>query len=102
MFYTYMLRCEDNSIYTGIATDVKKRFSEHQSKNSKAAKYTRTHTAVKIEAVWQSKTRIEASRLEYRIKKLSKSKKELLINSKSLDILSEQLNPKEYEFVHFN
>ncbi len=32
MYYTYMLRCEDNSIYTGMTTDVERRMSEHSSK----------------------------------------------------------------------
>ena len=35
MYYTYMLRCEDNSIYTGITTDVKRRMKEHFERGEK-------------------------------------------------------------------
>lgn len=90
MYYTYMLRCEDNSIYTGITTDLKRRMSEHFAKNDKCAKYTLTHTAKKLEQAWETGNRIDASKLEYSIKQLSKNKKELLINN--ADKLNEILN----------
>ncbi|MBQ3573901.1 MAG: GIY-YIG nuclease family protein, partial [Clostridia bacterium] len=38
MYYVYMMRCSDNSLYTGITTDLERRFEEHKSK--KGAKYT--------------------------------------------------------------
>ena len=82
MYYTYMLRCADNSIYTGITTDVERRFAEHSGDiPGKAAKYTESHKAVRLEAAWESENRETASRLEYYIKKLNKSKKELLITN---------------------
>ena len=33
MYYTYMIRCEDNSIYTGMTSDIKRRFEEHLNKD---------------------------------------------------------------------
>ena len=102
MYYTYMLRCTDNSIYTGIATDVERRFREHLKKDEKSAKYTRTHTALKIEAVWQSESRAAASRLEYRIKKLSKEQKEALISENKLEVIGDKLDETEYKRVEFN
>lgn len=45
MYYTYMLRCEDNTIYTGITTDISRRMEEHFCKDKKCAKYTKTHQA---------------------------------------------------------
>lgn len=84
MYYIYMLRCKDNSIYTGITTDIDRRMEEHFSKNEKCAKYTYTHIAKKLEAVWEAENKSLASKLEYHIKKLSKEKKELLIESKDL------------------
>ena len=84
MYYIYMLRCKDNSIYTGITTDIDRRMEEHFSKNEKCAKYTYTHIAKKLEAVWKAENKSLASKLEYHIKKLSKEKKELLIESKDL------------------
>lgn len=94
-----MLRCSDNSIYTGIAADVQKRFKEHANKSEKAAKYTRTHTALKLEIVWQSETRSDASRLEYYIKSLPKIKKEKLIECKSLEILQNKINTEIYSLL---
>ena len=85
MFYIYMIRCDDGSLYTGITTDVKRRFEEHREKQQKGAKYTRFHNVIKIEAVWQVNTRREASKVEYRLKKLSKTKKEELVKT-PLDI----------------
>ena len=79
MYYIYMLRCRDNSIYTGITTNIDRRMEEHFSKNEKCAKYTYTHSAKKLEAVWETKNKSLASKLEYHIKKLSKEKKELLM-----------------------
>ena len=97
MYYIYMLRCEDNSIYTGITTDVKHRMQEHFSKVN-CAKYTYVHTAKKLEAVWQTETRVLASKLEYRIKKLTKAKKEELINKNNLEeLLCEKLEVNQYE-----
>mgnify|MGYP003399048987 CR=1 FL=1 len=86
MYYTYMLRCKDNSLYTGITTDLERRFKEHKEKGEKTAKYTLTHTAEKMEAAWESENRVLASKLEFNIKKLSKKQKEELIrNPKLLD-----------------
>lgn len=82
MYYIYMLRCKDNSIYTGITTDLRRRFSEHVLKSNKCAKYTFNHQVEKIEFSWTCENRKEASKLEYAIKKLPKDKKELLIKGK--------------------
>ncbi len=79
MFYVYILRCEDNSLYTGITTDVKRRFAEHKDSKVKGAKYTKSHKPIKIEAVWETDTKADASKLECRIKKLSKAEKEAVI-----------------------
>lgn len=98
MYYTYMLRCEDNSIYTGITTNLERRMDEHFSKNEKCAKYTLTHTAKKLEQAWETGNRVDASKLEYAIKKLSKNKKELLI--KNANMLEKILNCEiEYKVV---
>ncbi len=90
MYYIYMLRCKDNTIYTGITVDIKRRMEEHFSKNEKCAKYTYTHNAKKLEAVWQTENKSLASKLEYAIKKLTKAKKEELIRNKKIeDIFSD-------------
>lgn len=102
MYFIYMLRCNDNSIYTGITNDLERRMNEHFSKNEKCAKYTSTHQAIKLEAVWRTDGRRNASKLEYSIKHhLTKDKKENLINnSKSIeDYLSKKLDTKLFEKI---
>lgn len=97
MYYTYILRCEDNSLYTGITTDVNRRLEEHKSQSEKSAKYTRTHKATKLEIVWVADNRVLASKLEYHIKKLPKSKKEQLIITNDLEnILGNKIERDKY------
>ena len=84
MYYTYMLRCKDNSLYTGITTDLERRLKEHKEKGEKTAKYTLTHNAIKIEIAWESDSRVLASKLEFHIKKLTKKQKEELIKNSQL------------------
>ncbi len=80
MYYVYILRCEDNSLYTGITTDVMRRFAEHREDKVKGAKYTKAHKPKEIAAAWEVGTKSDASKLEYRIKKLEKAEKEKLIS----------------------
>lgn len=81
MYYTYILRCQDNTIYTGITTDLTRRMQEHFSASKKCAKYTRRHKPQKLEMAWKSENRILASKLEFHIKTLTKSQKEQLIKN---------------------
>ena len=99
MYYVYMLRCEDNSIYTGITTDLERRMEEHFSKSDKCAKYTMRHNAKKLEAAWQTDNRVLASKLEYAIKRLKKDEKEKLVISKvELEyFFEERLECEKYE-----
>ena len=100
MYFTYILRCKGGSLYTGITTDVQRRFSEHTSGNGKGAKYTGSRTPVKIEAVWQSETRSQASKLEAAIKKLKKAQKEELVLTLSLErFLADKIEILEYKTV---
>ena len=100
MYFIYMLRCEDNTIYTGITTDIERRMKEHFEKDKKCAKYTLRHSAKKLEAVWKTATRVHASKLEYHIKKLFKLQKEKLIIDKKLEeFLSEKIECDEYDVV---
>lgn len=92
MYYTYILRCKDNSLYTGITTDLERRLKEHKEKGEKTAKYTLRHEAVKMEIAWESENRVLASKLEFNIKKLTKKQKEELIKNPKL--LNEFLGDK--------
>ena len=89
MYFVYVIRCDDNSLYTGITTDLNKRFSQHRSKAPVAAKYTKSRQALTVEALWSAPDRSTAQKLEYYIKKLPKSKKEQLI--KDCDNLNEYM-----------
>lgn len=101
MYFTYILRCEDNSLYTGITTDLERRMEEHFSKGEKCAKYTYRHTPKKLEAAWKSETRALASKLEFNIKKLTKIQKEDLIVKKETikSLLSDKIDSKLYRRV---
>ena len=80
MRYVYILRCIDQSLYTGITTDLVRRVQEHNT-SPKWAKYTSTRRPVYY--VWSESfiSRLEASRREYQIKKMTKINKEKLILS---------------------
>lgn len=97
-YYVYILRCGDDTLYCGITTDVCRRFSEHQKGSTIGAKYTRSKKVKKVEAVWRTESRQLASKLEYNIKKLSRKKKEELIESSSVfDVLfCEKLETNKY------
>lgn len=99
MYYTYLIRCEDNTLYCGITTDMKRRFAEHFFKREQGAKYTHSHNVKKIEIVFSSENRSLASKLEYQIKKLTKSNKEKVISTKSLEILKDKINIDDYNLV---
>lgn len=77
MYYLYILRCADGTLYTGITPDVEKRFKEHIS--GKGAKYTKAHKPIKIEFVRFVGTKSDALKAEYKIKKLKRSEKEEII-----------------------
>ncbi len=77
-YYVYLLRCADGSLYAGITTDVRRRFAEHLSGSAKGAKYTKNHTPKEIAAVWQAENRSVASKVEWRLKHLTKVQKEIL------------------------
>ena len=84
MYYVYLLRCTDGTIYTGIATDLARRIKEHRSGTCPHSKYTRAHTPEGVCAAWQSADRASASRLEYRLKRLRKAQKENLAQGEGL------------------
>ena len=95
-----MLRCADNSIYTGMTNDLDKRINEHLSKNKNSAKYTKSHDAVKLEAAWKSKDKSLACKLEYQIKTLTKHQKEELIKGEKLSsYLSGKVDCRRYKRV---
>jgi len=68
MYYVYILMCADNTLYTGITTDLERRENEHND-SDKGAKYTRIRRPVKLVYSEKYKDRSTASKREYEIKK---------------------------------
>ena len=77
-YFVYLLRCTDSSLYAGITTDVERRFAEHASGGKAGAKYTKNHPPKEMAAVWRAENRSVASKLEWRLKHLTKAQKEAL------------------------
>ncbi len=73
----YMVRCADNSLYTGIAKNINKRIEEHNGVGG--ARYTRSRQPVQLVYQEPADSRSEASRQEHQIKQLSKKDKESLV-----------------------
>lgn len=76
-WHTYIVCCSDNTLYTGIAKDLHRRLTEHNS--GKGARYTCSRQPVKLVYHEQFPSRSEASRREYQIKKMSRAAKLILI-----------------------
>ncbi|MDB4511985.1 GIY-YIG nuclease family protein [Arenicella sp.] len=77
----YILRCADDSLYTGITIDVLRRVNEHNNDNTKAARYTRVRRPVKLVYQENCHDRSAASQREYQIKQLNRLQKLALITS---------------------
>ena len=77
MNHTYMIECEDGSLYTGWTNNLEKRFAMHVA--GKGAKYTRSHKPVRIVYDEISDTPQQAQKREYQIKRLSHAQKLALI-----------------------
>ena len=80
MYYLYILKCADKTLYTGITTDLKRRVVEHND-SKLGARYTSSRRPVKVVFVKKFKNRASASKEEARIKKLKRSKKLELIKN---------------------
>jgi len=78
-WFVYILRCADDTLYTGIAKDVKSRLDQHNNDNVKGAKYTRARRPVELVYSEACDSRSSASKREYAVKKLSRAEKLLLI-----------------------
>jgi putative endonuclease len=73
MWFCYILECSDGTLYTGITNDIEVRIRTHNL--GKGAKYTKTRLPVKLKWYQIVENRSDASKLEYKIKRLSRSQK---------------------------
>lgn len=81
MYYLYIVKCSDKTLYTGITVDLKRRIREHNS-SPLGAKYTKQRRPVKLVYFREFYNRSLASKEEIKIKKLSREKKFEIINKK--------------------
>ena len=79
VWHVYMIRCGNGSLYTGITTDVERRFSEHQAAGPRAARYLKGRGPLSLVVAAETRDRATALRVERRIKGLSRARKERLI-----------------------
>ncbi len=80
MYFVYIIECSDRSLYTGITTDVERRFNEH--KNGEGGHYTRSREVVRIVFTEEHPDRSSALKREAQIKGLRREEKLNLIDSK--------------------
>ena len=78
MYHLYILQCADQTLYTGITTNLPRRVREHNT-SARGARYTRSRRPVALVYTKQFRTRSAAAKAEYRIKQLSRSQKLALV-----------------------
>lgn len=78
-WYLYIVRCSDDSLYTGITKDVERRLEEHNSDNLLGARYTRARRPVVLVYREVFRGHSQAAKREYEIKKMSRKAKVRLI-----------------------
>lgn len=79
MYFFYIVRCSDNSLYSGQTNNLENRIKEHNSSNSRSAKYTKVRRPVKLIYYEKYETLREAMSREWQVKKWTKAKKEALV-----------------------
>lgn len=79
-WYLYLVECKDNSLYTGITTDIKRRISEHNAGKLKGSKYTRSKRPVQLVYLEVYNNQSEAKIREAAIKNWTRDNKLKLIN----------------------
>ena len=98
MNYIYILRCQDNTLYTGVTKDLHHRMDAHYYGKKEGAKYTKSHKPKEILMVWTTEDWSDACRLEYFIKSLPrKQKEEIVSNPEQLQTLF-RTKKKEEQF----
>ena len=86
-WWVYIIQCHNKSLYTGISTNVERRFDEHQNNDKKASKYCSRFRPLRL--VYKSrvyKSKSDALKEEYRIKQLSRKDKLNFINKSMYEI----------------
>ncbi|MGR3320266.1 MAG: GIY-YIG nuclease family protein [Candidatus Anammoxibacter sp.] len=85
-WYLYMIRCNDGELYTGISNDVIRRFEKHREMGKQGAKYLRGRGPLELAFQKKIGSKSSALKMEQKIKKLSKSQKENIIQNGDIDL----------------
>ena len=89
----YLLRCRDGSLYTGISTNVARRVAQHREEGAAGAKYLRGRGPLTLVFKKKLGSNSLALKVERRVKKLSKAKKEELVrDGKGIRQMIKQIN----------
>lgn len=91
-WFVYILRCGDDTLYTGVARDVQARLAAHAS--GRGARYTRSRGPLKLCKTRRCATRGDALRLEYAIKQLSRRDKEQLLVGRRLATFARRVSER--------
>lgn len=82
VWYVYMLECADDTLYTGITTNLERRVKEHNT-SKLGAKYTRVRRPVRLVWSLECVNRSDASKTESKLKKKTRTQKLRLIQAKA-------------------
>ncbi len=77
-YFVYILKCSDETLYSGYTKDIDRRVDEHNN-SKKGAKYTKARRPVQLAHCEEFSTLSEALKREHQIKKLSRNEKEALL-----------------------
>lgn len=86
VWYVYLIRCGDGSLYAGISTDVERRLREHREAGPRGARYLKGRGPLQLAYSAAAGDRARASRLEWRLKRLSAPDKRRLVASQPVDL----------------
>ncbi|MGN0613511.1 MAG: GIY-YIG nuclease family protein [Porcipelethomonas sp.] len=99
--YVYILKCENGSLYTGIAADPERRLRQHLGIIKGGAKYTRSRKVAAVACIWEDKQGNYARKLEYQLKnKLSHSDKLRLIENPHMQFSQFGIDIPDNQFIY--
>ena len=78
-WYLYLIRCRDDTLYTGISTDVDRRFAQHQSEGHAGSRYLKGRGPLRLVFKEKLGSRSLALKVEHRVKRMAKARKEKLV-----------------------
>lgn len=79
-WFVYVLRCSNGALYTGVTTDVSRRVREHVQKGRLSTRFTRAFAPVELVYSCRIGEKNLAYRIEYRMKKLTRDRKDIVIS----------------------